>query len=232
MRVILWVTFALGSLVGLVAGIVVFFWWSLIRGKRAVHAIGVVTTAKITGTGFLDGDATVRFAGAFYDQEATHDILGLDIRIAPDATHPKIQDITLGTFESFHTAPASMKTVDTGDVLANKWSSVTPYWTTGKGAVVYHLIPPPAGDPKRGTDRLSRLLYDLEHGTASFQITANDAPIGSLQLIARIDPAHDDAAERVSMFNCGRGMRPIGFRNGLRAPIYPISQLARRIRGG
>jgi hypothetical protein len=34
------------------------------------------------------------------------------------------------------------------------------------------------------------------------------------------------------MFRQGRAIRPVGFRNGVRATVYPISQLARRLRGG
>ena len=34
------------------------------------------------------------------------------------------------------------------------------------------------------------------------------------------------------MFRTGRGLTPTGFRNGVRAIVYPVSQFARGLRGG
>jgi hypothetical protein len=36
---------------------------------------------------------------------------------------------------------------------------------------------------------------------------------------------------RASMFRQGRALRPLGLRNGIRATVYPLSQLARGLRG-
>lgn len=226
MRVVgLWATFAAGLLTGAVIGVVAIFWISLVRKKRAVHADGVVCSARVTGTGFLDGDAVVRFSGAFEGEAGAHDILGLALRIADE------QDLVFGTFNSFRTAKQDKANTDAGDYLANRYSSVTPWLTPGRGPVVYHLEPPPPGARGRGTDRLSRLDADLAAKTATFRILADDHPIGSLHLDTRVDDATDAAALRMSMFRCGRGVRPVGFRNGIRGTVYPISELARRIRG-
>jgi hypothetical protein len=42
----------------------------------------------------------------------------------------------------------------------------------------------------------------------------------------------DDPAFRISMFRTAGGLAPTGFRNGVRAVVYPVSQLARHLRGG
>jgi hypothetical protein len=54
--------------------------------------------------------------------------------------------------------------------------------------------------------------------------------VGELRLVTRA--ALDDRGLRASMFRQGRGVRPLGLRNGIRATVYPISQAARRLRGG
>jgi hypothetical protein len=54
--------------------------------------------------------------------------------------------------------------------------------------------------------------------------------IAELRLVERMPI--DDRLLRASMFRQGRGVRPLGLRNGIRATVYPISQTARRLRGG
>ena len=50
------------------------------------------------------------------------------------------------------------------------------------------------------------------------------------RLVERL--ASDATTLRASMFRQGRSLRPLGLRNGIRATVYPLSQLARRLRGG
>ena len=66
------------------------------------------------------------------------------------------------------------------------------------------------------------VVHDLANGAT--------IEVAELRLIERLPI--DGRALRVSMFRQGRAIRPVGFRNGVRATVYPISQLARRLRGG
>ena len=239
MRVALIVTFAIGMVIGGILGFFIF-WISLVRGARAVHAEGILVRAELTSLDAvvgptLAGPAIVRLSGAFGGEKGVHDILGLELRLQKPGSElfDGDQDLVFGTFNSFRTASVDKAHTDAGDYLANAFSSVTPWWTTVLDkAVTFHLTPPPPGARGRGIDRVGRLEADLAAKTARFQLLAGDQPVAELSLLSRVDDTSDAASLRVSMFRCGRKIRPLGARNGIRAIVYPISQLARRIRGG
>jgi hypothetical protein len=228
---------ALGVVLGVVLGLV-----SLVRGARAVHFEGVVCRARLTSrhaaADLLAGPALVRLSGALERQDTTGtDVLGLDIRLQPvakdDATYGD-QDLLLATFESFLTAARDRARTDAGDYVANHYSTVTPWWLPGHGPVTLRLVPPPPAAADRGSTRLARLDADLAAGRAGFTLmigTGSEAiALADVQLTERIDL--DDRRLRASMFRQGRRVRPLGLRNGIRATVYPMSQLARRLRGG
>jgi hypothetical protein len=248
--------FAIGALLGLVIGPVVAA-VSFYRGARAVHAHGVLCRAEVIIHGYgrvhgpragndptpalaaLAGPALVRLSGAFNAQAATaSDVLGLDLRLqrAPsDDARQGDQDLLFGSFESFATAGRDRARTNTGDYLANHYSTVTPWWLAGHGPVILRLVPPPAAPAApadRAGDRLARLDADLAANRARLALALGTADhvIGELRLIARV--AADDRGLRASMFRQGRGVRPLGLRNGIRATVYPMSQAARRLRRG
>jgi hypothetical protein len=240
----LMILFAIGAMLGLLIGLVIFP-VSLYRAARAVHAEGVVCRAELIArtpaAHHLAGPALVRLSGAFAGQAtAGSDVLGVDIRMqrtaSADARHGD-QDLLLGSFESFRTAGRDRANTNAGDYLANAYSTVTPWWIAGHGAVVLRLAPvvaPAAMPAGRGADRLARLDADLSAGRARFELAvgtgAARVAIAELRLVERI--AIDDRGLRASMFRQGRGVRPLGLRNGVRATVYPMSQTARRLRGG
>jgi len=233
----LFVLFVIGAVLGLVLGVTIIFWVSLVRGARAVHAQGLVVRAEVIAVDAavgptIAGPAVVRLSGAFEDQQGSSDILGLETRLQRAAADPSVgdQDLVFGTFNSFWTAQKDKAATDAGDYIANKYSTVTPWWTGPLGPVVLHLAPPPPAARDRGTDRVSRLDADLASDRARFTLSAGDVPVAELRLVERLNDS--GARLRVSMFRCGRGIRPVGLRNGVRATVYPISELARRIRGG
>ena len=237
--------FAVGAVIGIAIGLVVVP-VSAWRRARAVHADGVVCRAELIArdrsADRLAGPALVRLSGAFEPQTtAGSDVLGLDIRMqraASDDAAVGDQDLLLGSFESFLTAARDRARTDPGDYLANGYSTVTPWWLAGHGPVILRLVPPPPAPADRGGDRLARLDADLAAARARFTLavstaagpSATDVPIAELRLVARL--AIDDRALRASMWRHQRGVVPLGLRNGIRATVYPMSQLARRLRGG
>jgi hypothetical protein len=232
------VLFGFGMIVALIAAIPIFV-RSLIKGTRAFHPRGTVCRAEITALDSvvgprLDGEARVRFARASGDESSTsQSIIGVAIRLGTD------QDIALATFEALFKIPEGTERTDVTDYLANQYPSATPWHVRGLGVIWFRLIPDPgASSPKTGT-RIERLDADIAAGRAKLVLEARDAPgpdgalrgrLAEVRLLERL-PA-DDPKIHVSMFRTGRGVVPTGFRNGIRAILYPASQLGRSLRGG
>jgi hypothetical protein len=233
------VLFLVGALFGLVIGVAVFF-VSLYRGARAVHAEGVVCRAELIardGIGQqLAGPALVRLSGAFEGQATSGtDVLGLDIRMqrAPNRNASVgDQDLLLGTFESFATAKRDRAATNVADYLANKYSTVTPWWVTGTGPAILRLRPAQQSAAV-GADRVARLDADIAADRARMVLSVHGSgaaiDVAELRLVERLPG--DAHVLRASMFRQGRALRPLGLRNGIRATVYPLSQLARSLRG-
>jgi hypothetical protein len=252
------VLFVLGALLGVGLG-AVFFVISWARRGRAVHREGVVCRAEVVPHDHpvgraLAGPTVVRLSGAFGDQQPRgSDVLGMMVRwqrAVHEGAAAGEQDLLFGTFESFRTAARDRAATNVGDYLANRYSTVTPWWTPGVGVCVLRLSPAARVTERRSDpvtasvndaqtahdtpllsrlDRLdaalardsARMILLLEHGDSSTEI-------GELRLIERT--ATPDHQLRASMFRCQRGLRPVGFRNGLRATLYPMSQRGRGLR--
>ena len=236
------VLFGIGALIGIVVGVVIFF-VSLYRGARAVHAEGVVCRAELIARDAavgprLAGPALVRLSGAFEGQTTSGtDVLGLDIRMQraanPDGSIGD-QDLLLGTFESFATAKRDREATNAGDYLANRYSTVTPWWVSGQGPAILRLAPIAQPAAARAPNRIARLDADLAADRARMVLSVHaggaTTDVAELRLVERLPS--DARSLRASMFRQGRALRPLGLRNGIRATVYPLSQLARRLRGG
>ena len=230
--------FGVGALVALVVAIYIFF-RGLFRGARADHPRGSVCLAEVTALDDaagerLVGPARVRFSSSTADENSpTPTIIGMSIKFGSD------QDLALGTFESFIKVNEGTKNTDVTDYMANQYGSVAPWRVRGLGVMWLRAIPDPAAHiPKTGT-RTERLEADIAAGRAKFVLEAREAPgpdgavrsrLVEVRLTERL--AADDPAHRISMFRTGRGVVPTGFRNGVRAVVYPVSQFARGLRGG
>jgi hypothetical protein len=111
---------------------------------------------------------------------------------------------------------------------------VTPWTYPGHGPVTFHIRPlAPAPPRERGADRDARLDADLAADRARLALRVGDADrdvVATIRLTARLPI--DQRTLHESMFRTGRGVRPLGVRNGIRAAVYPISQFARGLRGG
>ncbi len=230
--------FLVGALVALLFVSLFIFVRSLIRGARAFHPRGSVCVAEVTAlddvVGLrLAGTAHVRFASSTAAENAPDpSIIGLSIKFGID------QDLALGTFESFVKAGEATKTTNVADYMANQYASVAPWRITGLGVVWLRAIPDPAANiPKTGL-RTERLDADIAAGRAKFILEAREGPgpdgavrsrLVELRLTERLP---DDPKHHISMFRHARGVVPTGFRNGVRSIVYPVSQLARGLRGG
>ncbi|MCA9677963.1 MAG: hypothetical protein KC464_23260, partial [Myxococcales bacterium] len=143
----------------------------------------------------------------------------------------------LGTFESFRTAGRDQAATDETDNLAsaNLYHSVSPWRVDGLGVVKLRARPRPGDvtpDPARGASRAGRLAADVADGRAVLRLEVDgdgSAALADLHLIAPL--ASDGRALRISLGRSGRGIRAVGYRNGIRRVVYPVSQLARRLRG-
>lgn len=238
--------FAVGAGLGVALG-VGFFLVALVRSARPVHAEGLVCRARLLPRDGelgprLAGPALARFSGAFTDERGQRaDVLGLILRLRTEDDERASglagdQDLLLATFESFRTAARDRASTDVSDYLANRYSSVAPWWLPGKGPATLRLARVTnvsVATTNEGALRRERLDEALAGGPVVLLLTADlggeRRELAEVHLLERLDePGH---ALRGSMVRCGRGVRPVGFRNGLRATLYPMSQLGRRLRG-
>lgn len=232
------VLFVAGVLIGAVLSVVIFI-MAFRRGARAFHAQGTACRAELTALDdivgpALAGSARVRLSSASQAESSPEPtILGLAIKLGGD------QDLPLASFESFMTVSQATRTTDITDYLANQFSSVTPWFVAGLGIVWLRAIPDPAANVPKTGSRVERLAADIAAGRARLLLEARTGPGSGAAVRARIAelrlveclPA-DDREFRISMLRTGRGLVPTGLRNGIRVIDYPVSQLARRLRGG
>ncbi len=230
--------FTVGVLAALVVSIYIFF-RSLVRGARSFHPRGTVCLAEVRALDDvigprLAGPARVRFASSTAAENSPDpSIIGMGLKLGTD------QDVAFATFESFSKAGEAAKTTNVADYLANQYASVAPWRVRGLGPIWFRMIPDPAANvPKTGL-RTERLDADIAAGRATFVLEAREGPgpdgavharLAEVRLTQRLP--EDDPTFRISMFRTGRGVSPTGFRNGVRAIVYPVSQFARGLRGG
>jgi hypothetical protein len=229
--------FLVGALTAVVFVALVIFFRSLIRGARSFHPQGTICNAEVTALDEvvgprLVGAARVRLSGSSEDENSPNQtILGMAIKF-PN------QDLPTATFESFLHASEATKNTNVADYLANQFASVSPWRVHGLGVMWLRALPDPAATtPKTGT-RVERLDADIAAGRAKFTLEARVAPnadgalrskLVEIRLTERLPV--DDPSFKISMFRTGGGLVPTGFRNGVRAIVYPVSQFARHLRG-
>ncbi len=242
----LWLRFVLGMVIGACVTPLIMV-WAFIGKRRPIHFDGAVCRATITaidhGAGQgpgrrLAGKAIVRLSGGGKPENSTAaDVMGLALRLqdgdgSTDLTNGT-QDLIFGTFESFLSVAVTVGKVKVGDYLANQYASVTP-WRVKDLGVVHLRAMPPRDSVGTGADRVARLLADIAAGTAVFTLEARrgDERIALATLTLDEHLPAVGKALRMSMWRNGRKFHPTGTRNGIRAVVYPFSQLARGLRGG
>ncbi|HEX6835516.1 MAG TPA: hypothetical protein VF334_03030 [Polyangia bacterium] len=232
----------LGRIVGVLLAPLVFL-VALAKGARAFHPDGGVFRAEVRAIAVdaplvsvaerLAGPALARLSAAMVRGEVEKpDVLGLGLRFGAAGA----QDLLLATFDGFgpRQLRAARATTDVHDFLHNDYRAVSPFRFDGAGRWVLHARGEAAG---QGATRAERLAQAMASGRAVLRVEAHalDAADGPRPLVdvvlvgrASVPPA----SLRLSPFHDGLGLRPIGFLAGIRWAVYPVSQLARRLRGG
>ena len=235
-----------GRMVGVLVAPLVFL-VALVRGARAFHPDGGVFRAEVRATAVdaplvavaerLAGPALARLSAAMVRGEVEKpDVLGLGLRFGAAGT----QDLLLATFDGFgpRQLRAAMATTDVHDFLHNDYRAVSPFRVDGLGLVTLHA----RGDASGGGDGVSRgerLAEAMAAGRARLHVEARPLPpdgdgaprpLVDLVLVGRASVP--PASLRLSPFRDGLGLRPVGFLAGIRWVVYPVSQLARRLRHG
>lgn len=236
------ILFYFGMAVGLALSPIIFL-WALFKKARPIHFDGAVCKAELTaidpGAGRrLAGPCIARLSGGLGKENSTgKDVLGFSVRCQKEAFSDDLrtgdQDLVFGTFRSFLSLPGTIGSVKVADYLANEYSSVTPWRVVDLGNVKLRAKPPRT-EPRDGENRLARLDADIAAGTAAFTIEGRKGDawvaLATLRLVQRLPS--DGKALRISMYRTGRQYIPTGARNGIRAIVYPVSQLARGLRSG
>lgn len=234
---------ALGRLVGLMLAPITGI-GALLRQARFFHPEGVVYRAMVRPLPLpppygdvakrLTGQALVRLSTAWWRHgHEWLDVLGCAIRfrggereITPE---PEVsdQDLLFATVRWPWTTLAAPLMTHQHDFLGNNYHGVSPFDVTGLGPAKWRLISPVIAT--EGRDRGERLDRAVSEGRARFTLQvrrlragAEWVDVADLWLRERVDI--DQSALHFSPFRSGRGIRPRGFVQGLRAPTYAASQ--------
>ncbi|MEO8551904.1 MAG: hypothetical protein ABI678_18135 [Kofleriaceae bacterium] len=224
------ILFGLGMITGLVVAVVIYFLGKRSR-VRAFHPYGTLCRATVESDELgLAGPALVRLAGAAGEEDsATHTVIGFAIKLAG------AQDLPLASFESFLQVKTATANTDITDYLANTFASVTPWKVPGDGIVWFraHRVLPAGTTGSTKPTRSERLRDDIASGRAKVELSIHARPnadgprIRKLATITLTEIIPADPTFRISMFHTGRHLVPTGFRNGIRAVVYPSGQRGR-----
>lgn len=236
----------LGRMVGVLVAPLVFL-VAFVRRARAFHPDGGVFRAEVRATAVdaalrpvaerLAGPALARLSAAMARGEVEKpDVLGLGLRFGAAGT----QDLLLATFDGFgpRQLRAALASTDVHDFVHNDYRAVSPFRLDGAGLVTLHARGEATGGGDGGT-RAERLEQAMAAGRAVLHLEAHALaadgeqavrPLVDVVLVGRASVP--PSSLRLSPFHDGLGLRPVGFLAGIRWVVYPVSQFARRLRGG
>jgi hypothetical protein len=184
----------------------------------------------------LAGPALVRFSGALWKHaDCFPDVLGCAIRLRRDERDTAVpgdddQDLLFSTVLRPWTVPISPLLTRVRDYLANDYYAVSPF-EVGLTRPVYLRLQPARESKLAGGTRTTRLLHEVELGSASLFLDVGKGPFGPWSpclsvALERAAPI-DGEALRFRPFRAGRGVHPHGFVHALRIGVYSFSQRAR-----
>lgn len=221
---ILW---ALGMFVGVFVALAIYVKCKLSH-VRAFHPYGTLCRATVESDELgLAGPALVRLAGASGEENsATKTIIGFAIKFGGG------QDLPLASFESFIKVAQGNASTDIHDYLANTFASVTPWKVPTDGIVWFRARR--IGDARSTLPtRTERLADDIANRRAVIELTMHARPYADGPLIRKLatitltEILPTDPDFQIRMSHTGRGIVPTGFRNGIRAVVYPAGQAGR-----
>lgn len=234
----------LGMLVGAAAAPSLFT-VAFARGVRVFHPEGETLGARFVATGDdafarrLEGRALVRFSPTFarHLSEAP-DVLGCAVRFRRqgDLTDPTLQagdqDLLTATIRSFLHPKAALRSTNQHDYLNNVYWAVATFSVPGHGVGTLRWTghARPSGPDTSRSTRLNEALASRDATLRLEFVSAagESSPLGELRLEQRLEI--DQSALRMSPFHEGRGLRAVGFINGIRRVTYWASEGGRGFR--
>jgi hypothetical protein len=245
-RLFLSVGYGLGVVVGALVSPLVYL-LARRRGARLFHPDGETFQARFTPLAdvpvarALAGPALVRLSATLVRGVGVErpDVLGLAVRfrdararLDDAAPQPGDQDLLTASFRGFGTALADRDATDVRDWLGNTYRAVARFDVPGEGIRQLRWVGVPR--PGHAPTRRARLDEAIAAGEARFVLEISQGPDAWLALgeLALEGPSPVDQARlELTPFRAGRGLRALGFVNGLRRGAYPASQRARRVAG-
>lgn len=200
---------------------------SRLRGRRAMHPVGVVRTARLSvpdsaalpaSWRALDGAAgVVRLSKSIGTPRGFPDVLGVALRFAE-------QDLLLAS--ALRQPGVQHLLVPTSSFDRTTFSTLLPH-RVGPGIAVIqarltHRLPP-APDALEAVATPGPLRLDL----TAVGLLGKRRPLGVVD-IGPVDPSDAAARVRFDPWRCGAGLTPAGPLQGLRAPAYAASRRATR----
>jgi hypothetical protein len=237
---------AAGSFAGMLAA-PAFAAGAILRRGRFLHAEGVCFQASVTALPTppplaaigkrLSGSALVRLSsGLWRGGKEWPDLLGCSIRFG--LTEPgtgqaanDAQDLLCITLPKLWLLAVAPMLTRTHDFLSNSYDGGGLFEIDEMGLVKLELCPQPTAQ-EQGATRLQKLCQAVATGTAAFVLRAQPVdmtepaiPLVEIRLEKQLDL--DQNALAFSPFRFGRGIKPRGFIQAMRRPVYALSQRLR-----
>lgn len=242
----MWMT----ELAGLMTGAAVaplFGIGSLLRQARFFHPDGACYEAAVSALTTqaeykplqqrLCGRALVRVSSAWWrDEKEWPDVLGCAVRLgSPEPAGNNLgetaQDLLFATIPYPILTPLGPLFTQVHDYLANTYWGVAPFEVDGVGLVRLRLVPQPLPPPPAAS-RQQKLDDAVVARAAAMDIWIKSLcppstwiPLVELRLQKKL--ALDQQGLHFSPFRTGCGIRPRGFVQAMRRPVYALSQILR-----
>jgi hypothetical protein len=235
---------------GLVTGMVLapaFTIGGVLRRGRLFHPEGVCYQAAVAPLATqpqlkdlvdrLTGSALVRLSSAIWRYHEWPDVLGCSIRFGlrepiTEAAPVGAQDLLFATIPSLWLLPMAPFMTRQHDFLENEYSGGAPFEIAELGLVRLELWPEPIAD-ERGVTREQKVDKAIVRGSAAFVLRAQpvdprEASIPLVEIRLQKQVQLDQAALFFSPFRNGMGIRPRGFVQAMRRPVYALEESVRK----
>lgn len=200
---------------------------SRLRGKRAMHPVGVVRSARLSvpdepglppAWRALDGaTGVIRLSKSAGTPRRVPDVLGMALRFGE-------QDLLLAS--ALRPVGFQHLLVPASGFAGTAFSSLLPLHMGRRTAVVQAWIPHPLPAAADALEAVA-LASGLEVSLAAVGLLGGRQPLGIVD-IGRVERSAEAAAVRFDPWRCGGGLVPAGPLQRWRAPAYAASRAATR----